>query len=119
MFSFSMLSPHFSGEELRYEATLPLLWPFCATCTSFHSLLLCLIVDHSRVMLTPIEGVECSDYINANYVTVSHYSVACENSVSINVTLWLSCIWGMTTNHFLIVAGLPECKGVHSNTRPP
>ncbi len=29
------------------------------------------LVDHSSVKLKLIPGVECSDYINANYVTVS------------------------------------------------
>ncbi len=28
-------------------------------------------VDHSRVKLKEKPGVECSDYINANYITVS------------------------------------------------
>ena len=28
-------------------------------------------VDHSRVELMPIDGTECSDYINANYIAVS------------------------------------------------
>lgn len=100
--------------------SLFLLCSFCVTCTSFYSLTFCLTVDHSRVRLTPIEGVECSDYINANYVTVSFYFLGYETLVSVNVTLGISCLYkGYDFNHFLIVAGLPICPGVHSNSRPP
>ena len=34
-------------------------------------LVLLFIVEHTRVALHPEEGVEGSDYINANYITVS------------------------------------------------
>ena len=80
-------------EPLPLLPSLLLLCSFCATCTSFYSLMFCLTVDHSRVRLTPIEGVECSDYINANYVTVSFYSLAYETLVSVNVTLGISCLY--------------------------
>ena len=29
------------------------------------------VVDHSRVSLTQLEGVPCSDYVNASYINVS------------------------------------------------
>ena len=39
--------------------------------------------------------------------------------VSVNVTFGISCLnKGYDFNHFLIVAGLPICPGVHSNSRP-
>ena len=92
----SMMTKTDTAASLHVSPFLPflfLLCSFCATCTSFYFLTFCLTVDHSRVRLTPIEGVECSDYINANYVTVSFYSLAYETLVSVNVTLGISCLY--------------------------
>ena len=30
------------------------------------------VVDHSRVELELLDGVECSDYINANFISVRY-----------------------------------------------
>ena len=40
-----------------------------------HQLINFLIVDETRVKLTPLEDVEGSDYINASYVDVGCYCI--------------------------------------------
>ena len=57
-------------------------------CLNVHLLLppfslppVCYPVDHSSVKLKLIPGVECSDYINANYITVSTCSIPLLESV--------------------------------------
>lgn len=63
--------------------------------------LCCRLVDHARVELPPLEGEECSDYINASYMKVRVYCMPFPTSVSqprrrvshYGMCEYLGCIW--------------------------
>uniref|UniRef100_A0A9J7Z8U6 Receptor-type tyrosine-protein phosphatase epsilon n=1 Tax=Cyprinus carpio carpio TaxID=630221 RepID=A0A9J7Z8U6_CYPCA len=69
--------------------------------------------DHSRVILTPIEGVPCSDYINASYIdgyTDKNKFIAAQGPKQDTVADFWRMIWEQKSATIVMLTNLKERK---------
>jgi protein tyrosine phosphatase len=72
-------------------------------------------LDATRVVLTQLPGVECSDYINANYISgeipdSEHYYIACQAPLQSTLHDFWRMVWEQACGVIVMVTDLEEEK---------